>query len=233
MGISLFGGSKLLTGQVVDAPEASAIDGEEDESAGSSSDDEDTQEDVEAGDDAEDVGSDSDEEESAASDDGSNSEEEGEGGGLAAGGGAASPAKALATTFEGLGVGGWLAKQCRAVGMAAPTEVQANCVPQIIAGRDCCGYAKTGSGKTAAFALPILETLSEEPFGVYCVVLTPSRELAFQIAEQFHVRCHYIGWVKLLFCGMVTVSPQHSLYPSPNLRHCVLPPQVSPRLPPW
>ena len=49
------------------------------------------------------------------------------------------------------------------------------------------GVAKTGSGKTMAFALPILHTLSEDPYGIYALVLTPTRELAFQIADQFNV----------------------------------------------
>lgn len=47
------------------------------------------------------------------------------------------------------------------------------------------GCSKTGSGKTAAFAIPVLQKLSEDPFGIYCLVLSPTRELAFQIAEQF------------------------------------------------
>ncbi|KAF8627180.1 hypothetical protein AX15_004498 [Amanita polypyramis BW_CC] len=54
-------------------------------------------------------------------------------------------------------------------------------------GRDCIGNAKTGSGKTIAFALPILQRLSLDPYGIYALVLTPTRELAFQIAEQFAV----------------------------------------------
>ncbi|KAI8912752.1 P-loop containing nucleoside triphosphate hydrolase protein [Gorgonomyces haynaldii] len=52
---------------------------------------------------------------------------------------------------------------------------------------DVIGGAKTGSGKTAAFALPILQKLAEDPFGVFALVLTPTRELAFQIAEQFRI----------------------------------------------
>ncbi len=72
-----------------------------------------------------------------------------------------------------------------------------------IQGRDCVGNAKTGSGKTIAFALPILQKLSLDPYGIYALVLTPTRyvcmaslcvirlmhrrELAFQIAEQFAV----------------------------------------------
>lgn len=49
------------------------------------------------------------------------------------------------------------------------------------------GCAHTGSGKTACFALPILEKLAKEQFGIFAVVLTPTRELAYQIAEQFKV----------------------------------------------
>ena len=47
------------------------------------------------------------------------------------------------------------------------------------------GIAETGSGKTAAFAFPILQILSEDPYGIFCVVITPTRELAVQIKEQF------------------------------------------------
>src|SRR5690242_8939598 len=57
--------------------------------------------------------------------------------------------------------------------------------PDFCTGADVLGRAKTGSGKTAAFALPILQKLSQDPFGIFAIVLTPTRELAFQIAEQF------------------------------------------------
>ncbi|XP_006460053.1 hypothetical protein AGABI2DRAFT_67452 [Agaricus bisporus var. bisporus H97] len=68
-----------------------------------------------------------------------------------------------------------------------PTEVQTACIPPLLSGADCIGNAKTGSGKTIAFALPILQKLSADPYGIYALVLTPTRELAFQIAEQFAV----------------------------------------------
>jgi len=48
-------------------------------------------------------------------------------------------------------------------------------------GEDCIGCAKTGSGKTLAFALPILQRLCEDPYGIFALVLTPTRELAFQV----------------------------------------------------
>ena len=53
--------------------------------------------------------------------------------------------------------------------------------------KNVVAVAKTGSGKTMAFALPILHTLSDDPYGIYALVLTPTRELAFQIADQFRV----------------------------------------------
>lgn len=78
-------------------------------------------------------------------------------------------------SFSSLGINNWLVKQCEAMGIKKPTEIQVNCVPPILAGRDCIGCAKTGSGKTAAFALPILQKLCEDPYGIFAVVLTPTR----------------------------------------------------------
>ncbi|XP_054252165.1 probable ATP-dependent RNA helicase DDX49 [Indicator indicator] len=89
--------------------------------------------------------------------------------------------------FRALGLAPWLVEQARQVGLTRPTPVQAACIPAVLQGRDCMGCAKTGSGKTAAFVLPVLQVLSEDPYGIFCLVLTPTRELAYQIAEQFRV----------------------------------------------
>ena len=78
-------------------------------------------------------------------------------------------------TFKSLGLSEWLDRLCKSLGMTEPTEVQKGCVPSILAGRDVIGTAHTGSGKTAAFALPILQKLAEDPYGVYALVLTPTR----------------------------------------------------------
>ncbi|XP_077988786.1 putative ATP-dependent RNA helicase DDX49 [Glandiceps talaboti] len=99
----------------------------------------------------------------------------------------------MIANFSDLGLNDWLVKQCKAMGITRPTPVQINCVPPILEGRDCMGCAKTGSGKTAAFALPILQTLCEDPYGIFCLILTPTRELAIQIAEQFRVLGKPIG----------------------------------------
>ncbi|KAI9032243.1 P-loop containing nucleoside triphosphate hydrolase protein [Hyaloraphidium curvatum] len=92
---------------------------------------------------------------------------------------------AAGTTFADLGLSKWLTDQMSHMSIKAPSEIQAACIPRILQGSDVVGSAKTGSGKTAAFALPILQKLSEDPYGIFALVLTPTRELAFQIAEQF------------------------------------------------
>jgi ATP-dependent RNA helicase DDX49/DBP8 len=88
-------------------------------------------------------------------------------------------------SFRDLGLSEWLDKVCTSLGMNHPTVVQRGCIPAILQGRDVIGVAHTGSGKTAAFALPILQRLSKDPYGVFALVLTPTRELAFQLADQF------------------------------------------------
>ncbi|GAA5961019.1 hypothetical protein JCM21900_002276 [Sporobolomyces salmonicolor] len=92
-----------------------------------------------------------------------------------------------APTFASLGVEPFLCRALQAMSIRRPTPVQAACIPPILAGADCIGSAQTGSGKTIAFALPILQALAQDPYGFFAVVLTPTRELAFQISEQFRV----------------------------------------------
>ncbi|XP_023953163.2 probable ATP-dependent RNA helicase Dbp45A isoform X2 [Bicyclus anynana] len=87
--------------------------------------------------------------------------------------------------FAELGVKQWLIKQLYTLGIKTPTPIQKGCISQILEGHDCIGAAKTGSGKTFAFALPILQHLAEDPYGIFALVLTPTHELAYQIADQF------------------------------------------------
>jgi len=63
----------------------------------------------------------------------------------------------------------------------------------LLVGRDIIGLAETGSGKTGAFALPILQALLDAPQRLFALVLTPTRELAFQISEQFEALGSSIG----------------------------------------
>ena len=79
------------------------------------------------------------------------------------------------TTFESLGLSKPLISALASINIKAPTEIQSACLGPRMAGRDCIGGAKTGSGKTLAFALPIVERIARDPFGVWAVVLTPTR----------------------------------------------------------
>lgn len=88
-------------------------------------------------------------------------------------------------SFEEIGIPAWLREALHAMRITTPTPIQAATIPEILKGRDCIGGAKTGSGKTIAFAAPMLTKWAEDPCGIFGIVLTPTRELAMQIAEQF------------------------------------------------
>ncbi|XP_053687108.1 probable ATP-dependent RNA helicase Dbp45A, partial [Sabethes cyaneus] len=102
-------------------------------------------------------------------------------------------AQPTSVKFAQLGLKPWITKQVEKLGLKRPTPIQEACIPSILDGRDCIGAAKTGSGKTFAFALPILQKLSEEPTTNFALVLTPTHELAHQIAEQFLVAGQPMG----------------------------------------
>lgn len=90
------------------------------------------------------------------------------------------------SSFKQLGLPNWLADSLNAMRITTPTEIQRHCIPEILLnGKNCIGGAKTGSGKTIAFATPMLSQWSKDPSGLFGLVLTPTRELAQQIAEQF------------------------------------------------
>jgi ATP-dependent RNA helicase DDX49/DBP8 len=110
--------------------------------------------------------------------------------------------------LQSLGVAPWLVATLAGLGMKAPTDIQQQCIPRILAGRDVIGQAKTGSGKTAAFALPILQTLAKDPYGIYALVLTPTRELAFQLADQFRVLGSSLNLRDCIVIGGLDMMPQ-------------------------
>jgi ATP-dependent RNA helicase RhlE len=89
------------------------------------------------------------------------------------------------TTFEDLPLNATLRRGVREMGYVEPTPIQQGAIPHAVLGRDLIGTAQTGTGKTAAFLLPILEQLLDRPRGrIHALVLTPTRELALQ-AESF------------------------------------------------
>ena len=95
-------------------------------------------------------------------------------------------APAPVSSFAELGLSEPVLQALTAVGYELPTPVQAATIPPLLAGRDVLGQAQTGTGKTAAFALPLLSRLDLRQRDPQALVLVPTRELAIQVAEAFH-----------------------------------------------
>lgn len=116
--------------------------------------------------------------------------------------------------FAALGLAPGLADACARAGFETPTTIQAEAIPAILRGHDLLALAPTGSGKTAAFALPLLQRLGAPKRGfrrpVRALVLVPTRELAVQVGEVFHSLERFVAAplrVAVLFGG-VSVNPQ-------------------------
>ncbi|CAH7687660.1 P-loop containing nucleoside triphosphate hydrolase protein [Phakopsora pachyrhizi] len=122
------------------------------------------------------------------------------------------------TTFEDLGLIKPLCEACSALNFLKPTPIQVESIPYALSNRDIIGLAQTGSGKTAAFALPVLQALWEDPKPFYACVLAPTRELAYQISQQFEALGSTIG-VKttVIVGGMDMMSQAISLSKRPHI----------------
>ncbi|KAK7693662.1 ribosomal RNA processing protein [Cerrena zonata] len=128
------------------------------------------------------------------------------------------------TTFKSLGLIDPLLEALEQLKFTIPTDIQTAALPHALEGRDIIGVASTGSGKTAAFALPILQKLWEEPKGLFACVLAPTRELAFQISQQFEslgaamgVRCAtIIGGVDLVSQQVALAKRPHVVVATPG-----------------
>jgi ATP-dependent RNA helicase DeaD len=92
---------------------------------------------------------------------------------------------AATITFSDLNLPGYLLQTLAEVGYENPSPIQAETIPTLLTGRDLLGQAQTGTGKTAAFALPILSRIDVANRAVQALVLAPTRELAIQVAEAF------------------------------------------------
>jgi ATP-dependent RNA helicase DeaD len=101
-------------------------------------------------------------------------------------------------TFEEFGLIDELMKAIGDVGYETPSPIQLKTIPILLEGRDIVGQAQTGTGKTAAFALPALQKIDTSTSKVQVLVLTPTRELAIQVAEAFHTYAKHLGRVRVL-----------------------------------
>ncbi|KAK3666806.1 ribosomal RNA processing protein [Elasticomyces elasticus] len=113
-----------------------------------------------------------------------------------------------AKSFAELGVIDSLCDSCTALGYKAPTAIQAESIPIALKGKDIIGLAETGSGKTAAFALPILQALLENPQPMFGLVMAPTRELAYQISQQFEALGSLISVRCAVIVGGMDMVPQ-------------------------
>jgi ATP-dependent RNA helicase RhlE len=117
------------------------------------------------------------------------------------------------TTFSAFGLTAPVLKALGEEGYTTPTPIQVQAIPPGLAGRDILGIAQTGTGKTAAFALPILERLIADPRrpaprGCRVLVLAPTRELASQIADSFHAYARHTRVTGAVVFGGVSIGRQ-------------------------
>lgn len=101
-------------------------------------------------------------------------------------------------TFADLGLDELVLKTLSDVGYETPSAIQAATIPPLLAGRDVVGLAQTGTGKTAAFALPILSRLDATQKTPQALVLAPTRELALQVCEAFERYAARLKGVRVL-----------------------------------
>src|SRR5215475_5305681 len=119
----------------------------------------------------------------------------------------------ILTSFADLGLAEPLTRALADEGYAAPTPIQTETIPLVLATRDVQGIAQTGTGKTAAFALPILHRLAEtrrrpHPRTCRVLVLSPTRELSAQIVDSFQAYGRYLRPSVALAIGGVNIKPQ-------------------------
>jgi len=111
-------------------------------------------------------------------------------------------------TFADLGLDPDTLQSVRDAGYTHPTPIQAQAIPLALEGRDLIGLAQTGTGKTAAFALPILNQLRGGPHRARALILTPTRELCVQVEENFRKYAEHSALKTLAVYGGVALDPQ-------------------------
>lgn len=117
-------------------------------------------------------------------------------------------------SFEKLNLISPIREALKTEGYTKPTLIQEQAIPPLLEGKDLIGCAQTGTGKTAAFAIPILQLLSEEqrnlkaPRIIKALIITPTRELAIQIGDSFTAYGQYLGLKNTVIFGGVPQKPQ-------------------------
>ncbi|KAL8786698.1 MAG: hypothetical protein Q9213_002633 [Squamulea squamosa] len=121
-------------------------------------------------------------------------------------------------TFHDLGIIESLCDACQKLGYRTPTPIQKESIPLALQGRDIIGLAETGSGKTAAYALPILQALIEKPQSLFGLIMAPTRELADQISKAIEALGSLINVrSSVIVGGMDMVSQAIALGKKPHI----------------
>ncbi len=115
-------------------------------------------------------------------------------------------------TFEELGLAAPLLRAVKEKGYSKPSPIQVEAIPAVLAGRDIMAAAQTGTGKTAGFVLPILQLLSASapahPHRIRALIITPTRELAAQVADSVVTYGRYLPLKSAVVFGGVKINPQ-------------------------
>ncbi|MEL6259239.1 MAG: DEAD/DEAH box helicase, partial [Pseudomonadota bacterium] len=117
-------------------------------------------------------------------------------------------------TFDDLGLGAKILQAVHDAGYSTPTPIQCEAIPQVLAGGDVTGIAQTGTGKTAAFVLPMIDRLSKGRARARMprtLILAPTRELAAQVSENFEKYGKHLKLSMALLIGGVSFKEQEKL----------------------
>lgn len=125
----------------------------------------------------------------------------------------------LPLSFENLGLSAPVVQLLAEIGYETPSPIQAATIPPLLAGRDLLGTAQTGTGKTAAFALPLLHNIDVNLKAPQCLVLAPTRELAIQVAEAFQTYARHLPGFHVLpiYGGQAMGTQLHQLKRGPHV----------------
>src|SRR2546428_9712715 len=111
-------------------------------------------------------------------------------------------------TFAELGLPEHLLRTIAELGFEEPTPIQEQAIPELLAGRDVIGQAQTGTGKTAAFGLPLLDFVDRESPEVQALVLTPTRELCIQVTQALRAYGEHRGIEIVAIFGAAPIRDQ-------------------------
>src|SRR5580704_8576638 len=116
----------------------------------------------------------------------------------------------MAKSFADLGLSESTLQALRDVGYESPSPIQEQAIPALLEGRDVIGQAQTGTGKTAAFGLPIMEYVDADGTGVQALVLTPTRELCIQVTQALRTYGSHAGVDVVAVFGGAPIRTQQS-----------------------